>query len=508
MPSPCSHGADIVVHSATKFIGGHGTSIGGVIVDGGHVRLRGQRPLPELHRARPELSRPGLRPAARGPVPGPVRPQGPAAVPARHRPVHRAAQLVPVPAGPRDAEPAHGAPRAERQSPWPSGSRRATRCPGSPTPASRRARGTSARSSTCPRAAERSCPSGSPAAPRPGARFIEGLELFSHLANVGDVRSLAIHPASTTHSQLTEAEQTTTGVSPDLVRLSVGHRVDRRHPGRPRSRVPRRQGSVTARAHPGVWRPGDEPGRRQFARCSPARWPWLRARGRRSPRRGRPWPTRRGATLDSGARQRRARPPRPDRRLPRRRPGRARPSRRPGGGTASSARARPSTPTATSSCARTCSGGCQGTTGPASPGARRQRPTARGSRSSPSATRWPSRWRWPTSSASSSGPAWSAARWAACGSSSGASAIPTGWHRAVVLAVGAAATADQIALCSLQVRAIRSDPAFHGGDYYDTAGRPGRRAVHRPGHRSGQLPHRRRVRAALRPRRPRTTRTR
>ncbi len=55
-----------------------------------------------------------------------------------------------------------------------------------------------------------------------GRRFIEGLELFSHLANVGDVRSLAIHPASTTHSQLTEAEQQTTGVTPDLVRLCVG----------------------------------------------------------------------------------------------------------------------------------------------------------------------------------------------------------------------------------------------------------------------------------------------
>jgi O-acetylhomoserine (thiol)-lyase len=55
-----------------------------------------------------------------------------------------------------------------------------------------------------------------------GRRFIEGLELFSHLANVGDVRSLAIHPASTTHSQLSEAEQISTGASPDLVRLSVG----------------------------------------------------------------------------------------------------------------------------------------------------------------------------------------------------------------------------------------------------------------------------------------------
>ena len=55
-----------------------------------------------------------------------------------------------------------------------------------------------------------------------GRAFIDGLELHSHLANVGDVRSLAIHPASTTHQQLTEAEQATTGVSGDLVRLSVG----------------------------------------------------------------------------------------------------------------------------------------------------------------------------------------------------------------------------------------------------------------------------------------------
>ena len=58
--------------------------------------------------------------------------------------------------------------------------------------------------------------------PEAGRQFIEGLELFSHLANVGDVRSLAIHPASTTHSQLSEAEQLTTGVTPDLVRLCVG----------------------------------------------------------------------------------------------------------------------------------------------------------------------------------------------------------------------------------------------------------------------------------------------
>jgi len=55
-----------------------------------------------------------------------------------------------------------------------------------------------------------------------GKRFIGGLRLFSHLANIGDTRSLAIHPASTTHQQLTEEEQAQAGVTPDFVRLSIG----------------------------------------------------------------------------------------------------------------------------------------------------------------------------------------------------------------------------------------------------------------------------------------------
>jgi O-acetylhomoserine (thiol)-lyase len=55
-----------------------------------------------------------------------------------------------------------------------------------------------------------------------GARFIESLELFSHLANVGDAKSLALHPASTSHSQLSEEDQLASGLSPELVRLSIG----------------------------------------------------------------------------------------------------------------------------------------------------------------------------------------------------------------------------------------------------------------------------------------------
>jgi len=55
-----------------------------------------------------------------------------------------------------------------------------------------------------------------------GRRFINALQLFYHVANIGDARSLAIHPASTTHSQLTPAEQLATGVTEGYVRLSIG----------------------------------------------------------------------------------------------------------------------------------------------------------------------------------------------------------------------------------------------------------------------------------------------
>ena len=93
---------------------------------------------------------------------------------------------------------------------------------GRPTRASHRARGTSGRRSTC-RAGEGAILAfGIKGGLEAGRKFVDSLELFSHLANVGDVRSLAIHPASTTHSQLTPEEQVTTGVTPDLVRLCVG----------------------------------------------------------------------------------------------------------------------------------------------------------------------------------------------------------------------------------------------------------------------------------------------
>jgi O-acetylhomoserine (thiol)-lyase len=55
-----------------------------------------------------------------------------------------------------------------------------------------------------------------------GVKFIEGLQFFSHLANVGDAKTLVIHPASTTHRQLSEEDQIKAGVGPDMIRLSIG----------------------------------------------------------------------------------------------------------------------------------------------------------------------------------------------------------------------------------------------------------------------------------------------
>ena len=68
-----------------------------------------------------------------------------------------------------------------------------------------------------------------------GEKFIDALQFLSHLANIGDAKSLVIHPASTTHRQLSEDDQLKAGVSPDMVRLVDRARVDRRHPLGPRA---------------------------------------------------------------------------------------------------------------------------------------------------------------------------------------------------------------------------------------------------------------------------------
>ena len=182
------------------------------------LRLGGQPALPQLQHARSQLPRPGLcRPGRAG-----LHPQGAGAGPARHRRLPVAVQLVAVPAGAGDAQPAHGPPCAATRSRWPRSWRGTPRWPGSPTPACQRSPTTQRAKKYLPKGPGAILGFGIKGGLEAGRKFIDNLKLFSHLANVGDAKSLAIHPASTTHSQLTPEEQAGAGVTPDFVRLSIG----------------------------------------------------------------------------------------------------------------------------------------------------------------------------------------------------------------------------------------------------------------------------------------------
>ena len=215
---PIEHGADIVVHSATKFIGGHGTAIGGIIVDGGSFNFGASGRHPSF--IEPDPSYHGLKYwEALGPgafiakvrVQG-LRDLGPCIAPFNaflflqgletlslriERHVSNARQVAEFL-------------ESRDEVSW-------VTYPGLPSsPWHARAK------QLLPRGAGSILSFGIKGGAAAGRAFVEALGLHSHLANVGDVRSLVIHPATTTHSQLTEAEQAATGVTPDLVRLSVG----------------------------------------------------------------------------------------------------------------------------------------------------------------------------------------------------------------------------------------------------------------------------------------------
>ena len=216
---PLEWGADIVIHSATKFLGGHGTTIGGVIIDGGRFDWRGSGRFPAL--TDPDPSYHGLSfTDAFEESAYIVRRAGHAAARLRRGPV--TAECVLPPAGRRDAESADGSPGVERI-----GHRNlvgvAARGRLGELPRVADVAVARARPASAPRTGPARCSrSGCATASARRATFIESLRLFSHLANVGDLKSLAIHPASTTHRQLTPEEQQSSGVTADLVRLSVG----------------------------------------------------------------------------------------------------------------------------------------------------------------------------------------------------------------------------------------------------------------------------------------------
>jgi O-acetylhomoserine (thiol)-lyase len=218
---PLEHGADIVVHSATKFIGGHGTSIGGVIIDGGHFDYEASGRFPGF--TEPDPSYHGLVFAQLPPELFParyvlkarlqyLRDVGAAIAPFNSFLFLQGLETLSLRMERHVANASRVASWLESRSDvkW-------VNYPGLD-------------SSPWHNLQERYLPKGGGSVlafgidggAEAGRAFIEGLSLFSHLANVGDAKSLAIHPATTTHSQLTDDEQISTGVSPDLVRLSVG----------------------------------------------------------------------------------------------------------------------------------------------------------------------------------------------------------------------------------------------------------------------------------------------
>ncbi len=217
---PLEHGADIVVHSLTKWLGGHGTGIGGIVVDSGKFDwTTGKFPL----LSEPDESYHGIRYASDlgdlCPVAYilrmrlvPLRNLGACISPdnawiflqgietlplrmerhsenalavARHLREHHLVEWVRYPG--LEDDPAHGV-----------ASRYLNKGFGAMVVF------------------------GIKGGSESGSKFIDSLELFSHLANVGDAKSLAIHPATTTHSQLDEAQQLEGGIKPELVRLSIG----------------------------------------------------------------------------------------------------------------------------------------------------------------------------------------------------------------------------------------------------------------------------------------------
>ena len=214
---PIEHGADIVVNSATKFLGGHGTSIGGIIVDSGKFDWK-KGHFPQLNDPSPSYH--GMRFSE---VFGPIafiikarvdglRDLGPCISPFNSFLFIQGIETLPLRMKQHCINALAVAQWLEKHPSvnW-------VNYPG-------------LASSSYHALAAKYLPEGSGAVLTfgikgglaAGRKLIDSMKLFSHLANLGDSKSLIIHPASTTHQQLNEAEQAAAGISPDLVRLSVG----------------------------------------------------------------------------------------------------------------------------------------------------------------------------------------------------------------------------------------------------------------------------------------------
>ena len=216
---PLSHGADIVIHSATKFLGGHGTVVAGAIVDGGKFAWSKSDKFPGL--TQPDPSYHGVNYTAalgdgiayiiKARVQG-LRDLGAAISPNSAFQLIQGIETLSLRIE-RHIENAQAVAEWLVKHPQV----KSVNYAGLPT-------------SPWYAAGQKYAPKGAGAivsfeiegGVEAGSKFVDNLNLFSHVANIGDVRSLVIHPASTTHSQLSPEQQLTSGVTPGLVRLSVG----------------------------------------------------------------------------------------------------------------------------------------------------------------------------------------------------------------------------------------------------------------------------------------------
>jgi O-acetylhomoserine (thiol)-lyase len=215
---PIDHGADIVVHSLTKFLGGHGNSLGGIIVDAGTFDWSKDGKYPVLSEPRPEYHGIKLQEtfgnfafAIACRVLG-LRDLGPALSPFNAFLIQTGIETLPL-------RMQRHSDNAKAVAEWLSAH---------PKVAAVNYSGLS--DNRYHALARKYAPKGAGAVFTfslkggydAGVNLVSNLKLFSHLANVGDTRSLVIHPASTTHSQLDDEAKTRSGAGPDVVRLSVG----------------------------------------------------------------------------------------------------------------------------------------------------------------------------------------------------------------------------------------------------------------------------------------------
>ncbi len=216
---PIDYGADIVVHSLTKFLGGHGNSIGGLIVDGGTFNWSREKRYPMLSRAAAGISR---HRAARDLRQFRLRHRLPRAGLARHRAGAVAVQRLSHPHRHRDAAAAHPAPLRQCAWRWRNGWSAIDQVAWVSYPGLPGDRYHNLAKRYVPKGAGSVFTFGLKGGYDAGVKLVSNVKLFSHLANIGDTRSLIIHPASTTHRQLTDAQKVQAGAGPDVVRLSIG----------------------------------------------------------------------------------------------------------------------------------------------------------------------------------------------------------------------------------------------------------------------------------------------